>query len=82
MSRGVFVWGVFVLEPTEPTLHGVKNAYENVWEPCYPRNQMHKKNSQQIFSWRISKKVYSSACKFSIRMITFGLTNGRSKTGL
>ena len=32
------------------------------------------------FSWRISKKVYLPVSKFSNRMITSGLNNGRLNT--
>ena len=49
----------------------------------YLRYQKHAKNSKEIFPWLIciSKNVYPSVSKFSIRLITSGLDNGRSKTG-
>ena len=47
----------------------------------YSRNHECKKDFKNV-SWLISEKVYLPLCKFSNRMMTSGLNNGQSKTGV
>ena len=48
----------------------------------YSRNHKRKRNFQNKIPWLIFKRVYLYLCKFSSRMMTPGLNNGRSNTGV
>ena len=48
----------------------------------YSRDHERKRDFQKNFPWEIFEKIFLPLCKFSNRMMTSGLNNGRSEIGI